>query len=256
MLKNTVVLITGASSGIGEACAHRFAESGAHVLLCARRVAVLKKLCETIEKKYKTQAHYFECDVSDHAQIKNTLAALNSEWKNIDVLINNAGFALGIDAMQNANVDDWEKMLQTNVMGLLYMTREILPNMIARNHGHIINVGSIAGHSVYPGGVVYCATKHAVRALSQGLRMDLLGTKIRVSSVDPGAVETNFSVVRFKGDRDRAKKLYDGYDPLCANDIADVILYCATRSVRVNIAEVLIMPTDQAAANMIARREK
>lgn len=245
MLKNKIVLITGASSGIGEACAQAFAKAGATLILCARRVEIIQRIAG---------AHCVELDVRDHAQIKKQLSALPDHLKNIDILINNAGLAAGLTSIQAGDVADWETMIDTNMKGLLYMTREILPNMVANNAGHIINIGSISGHTVYPNGVVYCATKHAVKALSEGLRMDLFGTKIRVSSVDPGAVETNFSLVRYKGDAERAKKVYEGFDPLRAEDIADAVLYCATRPAHVNVSEMIVMPTDQAAVHMIARK--
>jgi 3-hydroxy acid dehydrogenase / malonic semialdehyde reductase len=174
-----------------------------------------------------------------------TLNALPAEWKAVDVLINNAGLAAGLDSIQSGNIDDWEQMIDTNLKGLLYVTRAILPNMIERNQGHIINIGSVAGHYVYPHGVVYCATKFGVNALSSGLRMDLQGTKIRVSTVDPGAVETNFSVVRFKGDEKRAAAVYAGMEALTPNDIADAVFYCASRPPHVNISEIIVLPTDQ-----------
>lgn len=253
MLKNKIVLITGATSGIGEACAYAFAKLGASILLCARRRNQLKKLSEQLQNEYGVSVHYFECDVRDHVQVNCQLAALPGEWKNVSVLINNAGLAAGLDTIQDADVQDWEDMINTNVKGLLYVTKAILPAMIDNNAGHIINIGSIAGHSVYPKGAVYCATKQAVNVLSTGLRMDLLGTKIRVSSVDPGAVETNFSHVRFKGDAERAAKVYEGFQPLMASDIADAVAYCATRPLHVNISEMIVMPTAQAAVTMIAK---
>ncbi len=253
MLKNKIVFITGATSGIGEACAHAFAKLGANILLCARRRAKLKILSEQLQQDYGVMVHYFECDVRDHVQVNCQLASLPTDWKNISVLINNAGLAAGLDTIQDADVQDWEDMINTNVKGLLYVTKVILPMMIDNNAGHIINIGSIAGHAVYPKGVVYCATKQAVKVLSEGLRMDLLGTKVRVSSVDPGAVETNFSKVRFKGDAERAAKVYDGFQPLAASDIADAVAYCATRPLHVNVSEMIVMPTAQAAVSMIAR---
>lgn len=253
MLKSKIVCITGATSGIGEACAHAFAKLGANILLCARRGAQLKKLAEQLQCDYGVMTHFCECDVRDHVQVNCQLASLPADWKNIAVLINNAGLAAGLDAIQDADVQDWEDMINTNIKGLLYVTKSILPMMIENNAGHIINIGSIAGHSVYPKGVVYCATKHAVNVLSAGLRMDLLGTNIRVSSVDPGAVETNFSHVRFKGDAERAAKVYEGFTPLRASDIADAVVYCATRPPHVNISEMIVMPTAQAAVTMIAR---
>lgn len=253
MLKNKTILITGASSGIGAACAESFAKASAKLILCARRVEIVAELAQMLKSKYQAEIYVFPLDVRDKSQIKKQLSSLPEAFKNIDILLNNAGLAAGLDAIQEANIQDWEDMIDTNVKGLLYMTREILPQMIAKNTGHIINIGSIAGHTVYPKGVVYCATKHAVKVLSEGLRMDLYGTKIRVSSVDPGAVETEFSVVRFKGDVDRAAKIYEGFMPLHATDIADAVLYCATRPPHVNIADMIVMPTAQAALTMIAR---
>ncbi|HLB56205.1 MAG TPA: SDR family oxidoreductase [Coxiellaceae bacterium] len=254
MLKNKIVLITGASSGIGAACAGQFAKAGAKLILCARRIKIINELAEQLTKKFQTEIICVELDVKNYSEIKKQLSTLPEKFKNIDILINNAGLAAGRDAVQNADVNDWEEMINTNIKGLLYMTHEILPQMITRNAGHIINIGSIAGHAVYPNGAVYCATKFAVKALSEGLRMDLLGTNIRVSSVDPGAVETNFSNVRFKGDVERAAKVYEGFEPLKASDIADAILYCATRPAHVNVSEILIMPTAQVAVGMIARK--
>jgi len=253
MLKNKIILITGASSGIGAACAEQFAKAGAKLVLCARRVEVVAELASELKSKYHAEIYVFPLDVRDKVQVKKQLSSLPESFKNIDILVNNAGLAAGLDAVQDADVQDWEDMIDTNVKGLLYMTREILPKMIAKNTGHIINIGSIAGHTVYPKGVVYCATKHAVKVLSEGLRMDLLCTKIRVSSVDPGAVETEFSTVRFKGDADRAAKIYEGFIPLQAADIADAVLYCATRPPHVNIADMIVMPTAQAGISMIAR---
>lgn len=253
MLKDKIVFITGASSGIGAACARYFAKSGAKLLLCARRLDLINELAQSIQKDHGVETHTFRLDVRDHAAVVETLQALPAQWKSVDILLNNAGLAAGLDTVQEGNVQDWEDMINTNVKGLLYVTREILPQMIAKNAGHIINIGSVAGHYVYPNGAVYCATKYAVHALSQGLRMDLFGKKIRVSTVDPGAVETNFSAVRFKGDAERAAKVYEGMQPLTPEDIADAVLYCASRPPHVNVSEVHIMPTAQAAATMVAR---
>lgn len=252
-LKDKVVLITGASSGIGEACAEQFAKAGAKLLLCSRRVEVVAQLAVRLKTMFGAESHVFACDVRDHQAVKQAIAALPAAWQEIDVLINNAGLAAGLDTIQDADAQDWEEMIDTNVKGLLYVTKAILPKMIAKNAGHIVNIGSIAGHTVYSKGVVYCATKKAVRAISEGLRMDLFGTKVRVSNVDPGAVETNFSTVRFKGDEKRAAAIYEGFNPLTAQDVADAVLYCATRPLHVNVSEVTIMPTAQAAATMIAR---
>lgn len=254
MLKNKIVFITGASSGIGEACARQFAQAGANLVLFARRLDKIQALAKSLENQHKIDVHCVELDVRDYAQIKKQLALLPEQYQRVDILINNAGLAAGLDVIQDANVQDWEEMIDTNIKGLLYMTREITPKMITQDSGHVINIGSIAGHTVYPKGVVYCATKHAVKALTEGLRMDLLGTKVRVSSVDPGAVETNFSVVRFKGDAERAKKVYEGFDPLRAEDVADAVFYCASRPLHVNIADIVIMPTDQVSPTMVAKK--
>lgn len=252
-LKNKIVFITGASSGIGEACAQSFAEAGAHVLLCARRLSVVQALAQQLKKTYGVETHAFQLDVRDYAMVKTQLSALPARWKTMDILLNNAGLAAGLETIQEANVQDWEDMIDTNVKGLLYVTREILPDMVKRNAGHIINIGSISGHYLYSKGVVYCTTKHAVKALSEGLRLDLFGMNIRVSSVDPGAVETNFSVVRFKGDAKRASDFYKGFDALKASDIADAVLYCATRPLHVNVSDIIVVPVAQVSGATIAR---
>jgi 3-hydroxy acid dehydrogenase/malonic semialdehyde reductase len=254
LLKDKTIFITGASSGIGQACAVQFAQAGARLLLCARRKDKLDKLAIDLHKTYGADVHTFELDVTKHDDVVKTLNALPSSWAHIDVLLNNAGLAAGLESIQEANVQDWEDMINTNVKGLLYVTRYVLPQMVERNTGHIINIGSVAGHYVYPKGAVYCATKFAVNALTNGLRMDLFGKKIRVTTVDPGAVKTNFSKVRFKGDDQRADAVYEGMDALTPEDVADTVLYCATRPAHVNISEIIIMPTDQAAATMVARK--
>lgn len=254
MLKNKIVLITGASSGIGAACAKQFAEKGARLILCARNIDKLNEVANDLRSEYKADILTFGLDIQKHAAVINAIKTLPDNWKNIDILLNNAGLAAGLDTIQEGNVEDWEAMIDTNVKGLLYITREILPSMVTRNSGHIINIGSVAGHYVYPKGAVYCATKYAVHALTQGLRMDLFNTKVRVSTIDPGAVETNFSMVRFKGDETRASAVYEGIDALTPDDVADTVLYCATRPAHVNISEIHIMPTDQAAATMVARK--
>ncbi len=254
MLKNKIIFITGASSGIGTACAKQFASMGAKLLLCARRLDLLNKLKTQLQSEHGVEVYTFSMDVQQSVQVTETLKTLPDEWQHVDVLINNAGLAAGLDPIQDGNLQDWEDMINTNIKGLLYVTRGILPQMVERNVGHIINIGSIAGHQVYPKGAVYCATKQAVNALSHGLRMDLLGTKIRVSTVDPGAVETNFSAVRFKGDTKRAAAVYEGMEPLRPDDVADAVVYCATRPLHVNISEIIIMPTDQASATMMSRK--
>ena len=255
MLNEKIVFITGASSGIGSSCAHYFAKAGAKLLLCARRLDVLNSLATQLQNEYEVEVHPFKLDVRDPLSVKESLKALPSKWQKIDILINNAGLAAGLDTIQEGRVEDWEAMIDTNIKGLLYVTREILPSMVERNSGHVINIGSISGHQIYPKGAVYCATKHAVKALSNGLRQDLFGTKIRVSSVDPGAVITNFSQVRFKGDEERAAAVYEGMEALTPNDVADAVLYCASRPPHVNISELIIMPTDQATVTMVARNK-
>jgi 3-hydroxy acid dehydrogenase / malonic semialdehyde reductase len=253
LMQDKIVFITGASSGIGMACAKYFAMAGAKLVLCARRIELLNELGMHLLSEYGTDIHTLELDVRDRAQVDTALITLPPLWKKIDVLINNAGLAAGLDTIQEGNIQDWEDMIDTNVKGLLYVTRAILPEMIARNSGHVINIGSIAGHQVYAKGVVYCATKYAVKALSEGLRLDLFGTHVRVSSVDPGAVATNFSAVRFKGDQERAAAVYQGMQPLTPEDVADAVLYCATRPSHINVNEVFITPTAQASATLISR---
>ena len=255
MIKDKIVFITGASSGIGMACAKQFAAAGAHLLLCARRLQLLNKLASQLQHEHGIQVHTFSLDVRQRTQVTEALNGLPQQWKNVDVLINNAGLAAGLDVLQEGDIQDWEDMIDTNIKGLLFVTREILPQMVDKNAGHIINIGSIAGHQTYPKGAVYCATKQAVNVLSQGLRMDLFGTNIRVSTVDPGAVETNFSAVRFKGDTERAAAVYEGTQPLQPEDVADAVFYCASRPPHVNISEVIIMPTAQAAATMTFRQK-
>ena len=256
MLKNKTIFITGASSGIGAACAKLFAQSGANLLLCARQIDVLNQLAAPLQKEHNIKIYTFQLDVSQHHEVNTQLNKLPSEWQIIDILVNNAGLGLGLEPLQNGNPQEWDIMIDTNVKGLLYITKAVLPKMIERNLGHIINIGSIAGHQVYPNGAVYCATKHAVNALTQGLRMDLLGTNIRVSTIDPGAVETNFSLVRFKGDKKRAAAVYEGIQPLTPEDIADAVAYAAIRPPHVNISEIIIMPTAQASTSLIARQTK
>jgi 3-hydroxy acid dehydrogenase / malonic semialdehyde reductase len=253
-VKDYVVLITGASSGIGAACAKVFAQAGAKLILAARRQEKLEQLAEQLGKDYDCDSYLLPMDVCDRSQVQSALSNLPEPWLNIDVLINNAGLSRGLDKVQDASIQDWEEMIDTNIKGLLYVTRTILPGMLTRGRGHVINLGSIAGHQTYPGGSVYCATKAAVKSISEGLKQDLLGTPVRVTSVDPGMVETDFSAVRFRGDSQRAKKVYQGLTPLTPDDVADVIFFCATRSLHVNINEVIMMPTDQASATQLNRQ--
>lgn len=242
-LNNKTILITGASSGIGAACAMLFAQQGAKLILVARRQEKLNAMVTSIIAEYpQTQIQTYCLDVRDRAAVQQGLANIN----NVDILINNAGLAAGLDKIQEANIDDWEQMIDTNVKGLLYVTRAILPGMLARNQGHIVNIGSIAGHLAYSGGSVYCGTKAAVRSISQAMRQDVLGSSIRVSQIDPGMVETEFSLVRFKGNTEKADKVYQGIQPLTPYDVADTILYCVTRPAHVDIAEIILFPTAQA----------
>ncbi|MEH2088044.1 SDR family oxidoreductase [Nostoc sp.] len=253
-LQNQIILITGASSGIGTACAKIFAGAGAKLILAARRLERLQQLADTLSKDFSTETHLLQLDVRDRSAVESTIATLPPAWSDIDILINNAGLSRGLDKLHEGSFQDWEDMIDTNVKGLLYVSRYVVPGMVSRDRGHVVNLGSIAGHQTYPGGNVYCATKAAVRAISEGLKQDLLGTRVRVTSVDPGMVETEFSEVRFHGNTERANKVYEGVTPLTADDIADVIFFCVTRSPHVNINEVVLMPVDQASATLVNRR--
>ena len=253
-LKNQIILITGASSGIGTACARIFAGAGAKLILAARRLERLQQLADTLSKDFSTEFHLLELDVRDRSAVESAISTLPPAWAEIDILINNAGLSRGLNKLHEGSFQDWEDMIDTNVKGLLYLSRYVVPGMVSRDRGHVVNLGSIAGHQTYPGGNVYCATKAAVRAISEGLKQDLLGTRVRVTSVDPGMVETEFSEVRFHGDTERANKVYQGVTPLTADDVADVIFFCVTRSPHVNINEVVLMPVDQASATLVNRR--
>ncbi len=253
MKATKTVLITGASSGIGAACAKLFAQHGAKLILCARRLEKIQATAKILQEQFNAISYCVELDVRDKNAVTKQIENLPTEWQDIDVLINNAGLAAGLDFFYDANIDDWEQMIDTNVKGLLYVTRAIIPRMKARNQGHIINIGSIAGHEVYPKGNVYCASKFAVSALTKGFKQDLLGTKIRVSSIDPGMVETDFSLVRFKGDQKRAESVYKGLTPLTPEDIADAVYYCASRPPHVNVLDMILFPVDQSAATLVHR---
>ncbi|MEP0868252.1 SDR family oxidoreductase [Trichocoleus desertorum AS-A10] len=253
-IKDQVVLITGASSGIGAACARAFAEARTKLVLAARRRDRLEQLADELNQEFASEIHLLQLDVRDRSQVEAALQSLPDSWGNIDILVNNAGLSRGLDKLYEGNVQDWEEMIDTNIKGLLYVTRSVVPGMVARGRGHVINIGSIAGHQTYPNGNVYCGTKAAVRAISEGLKQDLLGTPVRVSSVDPGLVETEFSQVRFHGDTERAEKVYQGLIPLTAEDVADVVLFCATRPAHVNLSEVLLLPTDQSGPTLVHRR--
>lgn len=249
-----IVLITGATSGIGRATAIRLAKGGYRLIVTGRRAETLKKLAAYLESKYKIECLSVPVDVRDFPALSEAIDKLPEEWQPIGILINNAGLAAGLDSVHEGSLDDWNQMIDTNIKGILHLTRLVAPGMIARKKGHIINIGSVAGKEVYPKGAVYCATKHAVEALTLGMRQDFVPYGVKVSSVCPGAVETEFSLVRFKGDQGRAEKVYDGFDALQPEDIADVIHYIITRPAHVNIQDVLIMPTAQASATIIQRQ--
>ncbi|TDQ07386.1 SDR family NAD(P)-dependent oxidoreductase [Pedobacter metabolipauper] len=248
-----IALITGATSGIGAACAHLFAAQGYHLILLARREERLTEIAKHLEDKYAIEVKKIIADVRDHEDLSYRLDTLPASWKKVNVLINNAGLSQGLDPIDKGNFADWDTMIDTNVKGLLYTTKIVSNWMVAQKSGHIINIGSIAGQEVYPNGNVYCATKHAVDALNKSMRIDLLPHGIRVTAINPGMVETEFSKVRFKGDESRAKKVYDGLEPLVANDIAEAIWFAVSRPAHVNINDMLIMPTAQATATIIDR---
>ena len=250
---NNIVLITGASSGIGIACARKFAENGDRLILTGRNARRLAEIKQEITAK-GTEVITLVYDVRDSAASKSAFEELPDDWQAIDVLVNNAGLALGLEAEYEVNTDDWDTMIDTNIKGLLTMTRLVVPGMVERNSGHIINIGSVAGDAAYKGGSVYCATKAAVKALSDGLRIDVAETAIRVTNLKPGLVETNFSNVRFRGDTERAASLYQGIKPLTGDDIADVAVYAANAPAHVQIAEVLILATHQASGSVIVRK--
>ncbi|MCK4608823.1 MAG: SDR family NAD(P)-dependent oxidoreductase [Gammaproteobacteria bacterium] len=253
-IKNKTAFITGASSGIGKACAEQFAAAGAKVILTARRIDKIEQLATDIKQKYGVDALALQLDIQRKDQVAALIEGLPQNWQQIDILVNNAGLALSSDKIQAGDPSNWDTVINTNLNGLLYVTHAILPQMLERNSGHIVNIGSIAGHDYYPGGNIYCATKHAVKAISKCLRLDLAGTAIRVSEIDPGAVETEFSEVRWQ-DKNRAKEFYADFIPLVADDIADAAIYCATRPLHVDVAEMIIFPTAQASANHLSRNE-
>lgn len=249
MLVDATVLVTGASSGIGRACASAFAAAGARLVLAARREDRLATLAGELD----TEVHALALDVRDRAAVERAVASLPSEWAQIDILVNNAGLAAGYAPLHDGDPEDWDRMIDTNVKGLLYMTRAVAPGMVERGRGHVLNIGSIAGHETYPNGAVYCASKAAVDRITQGLRMDLIGTGVRVSTVDPGMVETEFSVVRFAGDAERADQVYAGMTPLTPDDIAETVVWIADRPAHVQICQVVIFPTAQVSATRVAR---
>ena len=253
-MMNKIALITGATSGIGKATAIQFAQNNYQLILTGRRNDRLEALKNELIASYQTAILTLNFDVQDNEAVQNALASLPAAWKKIDVLVNNAGLSLGLDPIQSANLADWEQMIDTNVKGLLYVSKIVSNWMIENKKGHIINIGSIAGKETYANGNVYCATKHAVDSLNKAMRLDLLTSGIRVTAIHPGAVETEFSVVRFKGDQQRADKVYEGFEPLRPSDIADAIYYASQTPAHVNINEIIIMPTAQANASTIFRQ--
>ena len=250
---NKVVLITGATSGIGLGCARKFAANGDRLILTGRNEQRLAEISDELTDE-GTQVYTLAFDVRDREAARKAIESLPAEWQQIDVLVNNAGLALGLEPEYDGCMDDWETMIDTNVKGLLTMTRLVVPGMVARNSGHIINIGSVAGDAAYAGGNVYCATKAAVKALSDGLRIDVANTAVRVTNLKPGLVETNFSNIRFHGDEQRAATVYKGIKPLTGDDIADVAVYAANAPEHVQIAEVLILATHQASGSVIVRK--
>lgn len=245
-----VVLITGATSGIGEGCAYKFASKGYHLILNGRNEARLNELKKELEETYKIDVLPLVFDVRQRQSIIDSLNSLSGKWKNIDVLINNAGLVYGVDKEFEGDLDEWDIMIDTNIRGLLTVTRLVVPTMVEQGRGHIINIGSIAGEAAYPGGSVYCATKAAVKSLTDGLRIDLVDTPLRVTNIKPGMVQTNFSVVRFRGDKQKADNFYRGLQPLTGADIADTVYYAVSAPAHVQIAEILVMPTNQATASI------
>lgn len=249
-MKDKIVLVTGASAGIGKAICKRFSIEGARLIMMARR----KNRLIEMEKSLNSPAISLQVDVQSKQEVEKAISSLPDEWKEIDILINNAGLSRGLEKIYEGNTDGWDEMIDTNIKGLLYVSRAVIPGMVTRKRGHIINIGSIAGHEVYPAGNVYSATKHAVRAISKSMLLDLVDTPIRVSSIDPGLAETEFSEVRFYGDRERAKTVYQGYEPLRAEDIAEAVLWSAMRPAHVQIAEMIILPTAQASAISVHKK--
>lgn len=252
-IKGQTAFITGASSGIGKACAEQFAALGLNLVITARRLDRLSNLAKELSLQYGVAVTPIPLDVRNLEEVEAVFKQMENDNRDIDILVNNAGLALSTDKMQDAKISNWETMIDTNVKGLLYVTKAVLPFMIKKNRGHIINIGSVAGHGYYSAGNVYCATKHAVKAITHSLRIDLLGTAIRVSEVDPGAVETEFSEVRWD-DKEKAKKFYQDFQPLIAEDIADAVIYCATRPSHVNVSEMIVYPQAQASLTDIYRQ--
>lgn len=251
---NKIAFITGATAGIGEACAKKLAKIGYDLIISGRRKEKLEILKHELIANYQVKVFSIELDVRNQKEVESKINSLPEEWRKIDLLLNNAGLAVGVSPVQEGIIDDWERMIDTNLKGLLYVTRAICPLMIERKKGQIINITSIAGKEVYPGGNVYCATKHAVDAITKGMRIDLLPHNIKVCSLAPGMVDTEFSIVRFKGDSEKAEQVYNGFTPLYAEDIAETVEFIATRPAHVNINDILIMPTNQASARDVHKQ--
>lgn len=255
-MEKRIVLITGASSGIGAGCARKFAMNGHKVIINGRNMEKLNAVKEELESKYNAEVYTLPFDVRDRDAARAALESLPEEWKAIDILVNNAGLVIGVDKEHQGNLDEWDIMIDTNIRALLAMTRLVVPGMVERGRGHVINMGSIAGDYAYPGGSVYCACKAAVKALSDGLRIDLVDTPVRVTNIKPGLVETNFSVVRYRGDKQAADNVYKGIHPLNGDDIAEVVYFAASVPEYMQIAEVLVMPTNQATGTISYRNNK
>jgi 3-hydroxy acid dehydrogenase / malonic semialdehyde reductase len=251
---NKIIMITGATTGFGRATAVKFAENGYNIIITGRRRNLLDKLVDELKADYNIKILPLCFDVRNKDEVISAIAGLSDEWKNIDILVNNAGLAVGMSHIQDGDTEDWDRMIDTNVKGLLYVTRAVSPLMVARNKGHIFNIGSIAGKDVYENGNTYCASKFAVGALSKAMRIDMVKNNIRVTLIAPGMAETEFSIVRFKGDEQRAKNVYRGFDALSAEDIADVIFYCASLPEHICINELEITPTQQASVNHTFRK--
>jgi len=256
ILKDKIIFISGASSGIGKACAEVFAGAGAHLILCARDIDKVREVASALKNQYQSEILTCKLDVQDKQAVNEVIDGLPENWRKIDILVNNAGLARGLEKLHQGDTDDWDAMIDTNVKGLLYLTRKIVPFMLENQvNGHIINIGSTAGIHAYPGGAVYCATKAAVKFISDGLRMDVVDKPIRVTNIQPGMVETNFSVVRFHGDKEKADRVYEGIQPLTAKDIANIVAFAASAPPHVQICEVTVTPTHQATGGIVHKEK-
>ena len=253
-IKGKIVCVTGASAGIGEGCAKGFAEQGARLLLVARRAEKLGQVADSMRSEFGVDVHTVTCDVRNAAEVSRVFSALPSEWQKIDILVNNAGLARGLDKIQNGSLSDWDEMIDTNVKGLLYVSRTVLPGMVERGFGLVVNIASLAGREVYPLGNVYCGTKHAVKAISKGMTLDLNGTGVRVTNIDPGLVETEFSMVRFHGDREKADTVYKGYKPLSGYDIGRLAVFAAQLPDHINLQDMLVTPAAQASPYVMTKK--